>query len=87
MYFFAAPHVVEPAEYSLGFKFKCLCINHAFSIGPKETWYRVVELRVSKDVVGDNLNITHTIVGIDKDKMKQFEIKKAKPHYCKSWCQ
>lgn len=75
VYFFAAPHVVEPVEYSLGFKFKCLCINHAFSIGPQETWYRVVELRVSPDLMGDELTISHTLVGIDKARMEKFSMK------------
>jgi len=30
LFFFAAPHVAHPVEHSLGFKFRCLCINHAF---------------------------------------------------------
>jgi hypothetical protein len=72
LYFFAAPHQVSPVEHSLGFKFKCLCVNHAFIVGPKETWYRVVELHMSQGFVGDALAITHTIIGIDEKRAKEF---------------
>lgn len=76
LYFFASPHVIEPAEYSLGFKFKCLCINHSFAIEQGKTWYRVVELRLSDEVKADKINIVHNIVGIDEETMKKFEIKR-----------
>lgn len=72
IYFFAAPHHVQPVEYSLGFKFKCLCINHAFTVGSGETWYRVVELRVSDGIVGDMLTITHALIGIDQNRADAF---------------
>lgn len=72
IYFFAAPHQVLPPEYSLGFKFKCLCVNHAYTVGPHETWYRVVELRLSDGFVGDKMSITHTIIGIDAKRAKEF---------------
>jgi hypothetical protein len=71
-YFFAAPHTVHPEEESLGFKFKCLCINHAYTINPKETWYRVVEFRLSPQFVGKELTITHTIIGIDAKRAASF---------------
>jgi hypothetical protein len=71
-YFFAAPHTVHPEEESLGFKFKCLCINHAYTINPKETWYRVVEFRLSPQFVGKELTITHTIIGIDSKRAASF---------------
>lgn len=74
LYFFAAPHVVHPVEHSLGFKFKCLCIDHAYSIGPKETWYRIVEFRLSKEFVGSDLTVTHTIIGIDKERAEAFSM-------------
>ncbi len=72
LYFFAAPHRVHPEEAALGFKFKCLCVNRAYTVGPKETWYRVLELRLSLDFVGDELTLTHTLVGIDKKRAASF---------------
>jgi hypothetical protein len=72
IYFFAAPHQVTPPEYSLGFKLKCLCINQAFQVGPGEIWYRVVELQISKNIVGDAVGITHTLIGISKERMGKF---------------
>jgi hypothetical protein len=80
VYFFAAPHQVSPAEYSLGFKFKCLCINHAFQIPPGEYWYRVVELRMGENFVGDSIDIKHALVGITKDRMTEFENMKSGSH-------
>jgi len=79
LYFFAAPHVVEPPAYSLGFKFKCLCINHAYSVGAGETWYRVVQLIINDNVVGDTLDVTHSIIGIDKKRMENFKLKERLP--------
>ena len=75
LYFFAAPHQATPPEFALGFKFKCLCINHSFQIPPGEIWYRVVELRMSRNFLGKELEIKHAIVGIDEERMKQFELR------------
>ncbi|MBM9502106.1 hypothetical protein JWG44_17755 [Leptospira sp. 201903071] len=72
-YFFAAPHSMEPAESSLGFKFKCLCINHAFYIPPGEIWYRVVELRTGGEALGKELKITHTLVGMDEKRIQLYQ--------------
>jgi|SRR3989442_1381351 len=72
IYFFAAPHQVAPPEYSLGFKLKCLCINQAFQVGPGEIWYRVVELQISKNLVGDAVGISHTLIGISKERLGKF---------------
>jgi hypothetical protein len=74
LYFFAAPHQVTPPELALGFKFKCLCINHAFKVGPKETWYRVVELRISDGYEGKGMQLKHTVIGITEDRMKHFSM-------------
>jgi hypothetical protein len=74
VYFFAAPHKVNPEELSLGFKFKCLCVNHAFKVMPGEYWYRVVELIMSKKYLGDKVEITHSLIGIDEERMKEFEL-------------
>lgn len=71
-HFFAAPHTVHPEEESLGFKFKCLCINHAYTINAKEIWYRVVDFRLSQKFVGKELTITHTIIGIDSKRAASF---------------
>lgn len=75
LYFFAAPHSVQPPQYSLGFKFKCLCINHAFTIQPKQFWYRVVRLNIDKDFRGDSFTIKHDLIGISEQRMKEFEFK------------
>lgn len=72
LYFFAAPHVVQPPEEALGFKFKCLCVNRAYIVGPHETWYRVVEFRLSPDFAGQGLTVMHTIIGIDQKRADAF---------------
>nr|WP_232380827.1 hypothetical protein [Leptospira ainlahdjerensis] len=72
-YFFAAPHSMEPAESSLGFKFKCLCINHAFYVPAGEIWYRVVELRTGREALGKELRITHTLVGMDEKRVQLYQ--------------
>ncbi len=73
VYFFAAPHQALPVEHSFGFKFKCLCVNHAFTVPPKETWYRVVEIRLAPEFLGDRLILTHNLLGMSKERMTQFE--------------
>ncbi|MDF3818354.1 hypothetical protein P3G55_00495 [Leptospira sp. 96542] len=72
IYFFAAPHSALPVEHSFGFKFKCLCVNHAFFIPPKHFWYRVVEIRTSPDFLGDHLTLRHNLIGISKARMNEF---------------
>ena len=72
VYFFAAPHSVEPAENALGFKFKCLCINHAYKISPGETWYRIVEFRIAKEFLGDHITLTHALIGMDASRAERF---------------
>ncbi len=72
VYFFAAPHMVQPEEDALGFKFKCLCTNQAYKIGPRETWYRIVEFRLSEDFAGKELTVTHTLIGIDEKRAASF---------------
>ncbi|MBC7371678.1 MAG: hypothetical protein H7326_08940 [Bdellovibrionaceae bacterium] len=72
IYFFAAPHTTHPGEHALGFKFQCLCINHVFVIQPKQYWYRIVEIRISPGSSNKPLNITHEIIGTDKDNANKF---------------
>ena len=72
IYFFAAPHTALPSEHSLGFKFKCLCMNHAFKIEPKSYWYRIVEFRLSPSYDGTNLQVTHDIIGINAETAKKY---------------
>jgi hypothetical protein len=74
LYFFAAPHQVNPVQLSLGFKFKCLCINHAFEVPPGHTWYRVVELRMDEGFVGNEITIEHALIGLDEERKKAFEM-------------
>jgi hypothetical protein len=71
-YFFAAPHHTEPEESALGFKFKCLCVNHAYQVEPGRFWYRVVELRVDPAFAGGALTVSHTLIGIDAARKDQF---------------
>ncbi len=72
VYFFAAPHQVTPPEFSLGFKFKCLCVNHAFQVPVGEYWYRMVELRMSKNFRGNEIDISHDLIGLTKERMQDF---------------
>jgi hypothetical protein len=65
LYFFAAPHSVEPPENSLGFKFKCLCVNHAYQVAPGETWYRIVEYKLSRVYGQNKMTVKHNLIGID----------------------
>lgn len=76
LYFFAAPHQVTPAQHSLGFKFKCLCINHAFKIPPGETWYRIVELRLDENIDAESIDIKHMLIALDEVKYKDFQLPK-----------
>ena len=72
VHFFAAPHSASPPENSLGFKFKCLCINHAFKVEPKSSWYRIVDFKLSEAFSGEKLEIKHILVGLAGDKAEQF---------------
>lgn len=67
IHFFAAPHVVNPPEYALGFKFKCLCVNHVFHVPPGHYWYRIVQLQLAPEFVGDHLDIQHTLIPVAAD--------------------
>jgi hypothetical protein len=68
VYFFAAPHHVEPQEWSLGFKFHCLCTNHVYSAQPGEYWYRVVELDLDKSYVGSAVDIVHSLIAVSAER-------------------
>jgi hypothetical protein len=72
VYFFAAPHVADPPEYSLGFKFKCLCVNHVYEVPPGKYWYRVVEMRLAPKFTGKSLEVRHTLIGVSKERMLEF---------------
>lgn len=75
-YFFAAPHHMDPPEFSLGFKFKCLCVNHVFKIPPGEFWYRVVELHLDENYGGgEAITITHNLIGVAADRMQEEDSK------------
>lgn len=65
LHFFAAPHSVNPPELSLGFKFKCLCIDHVYEVPAGQYWYRVVELKTAPNYVGDKVTITHSLIQVD----------------------
>jgi hypothetical protein len=70
--FFAAPHQMLPAESSLGFKFKCLCVNHVYKVAPGKWWWRVVELRVDESADAKTLEIVHDVIKVEgKAKMDE----------------
>jgi len=69
IYFFAAPHIASPVEHSLGFKFKCLCVNHVFHVPIGSTWYRAVEFKLSDHFLGNRLVVSHTLIGTTKDRL------------------
>lgn len=73
VYFFASPHSALPVEHSFGFKFKCLCVNHAFTVPVGHVWYRVVEIRLAPNFLGDSLSLTHNLIGITKDRVSEFQ--------------
>lgn len=79
IYFFAAPHHLEPAHAGLGFQFKCLCVNHLFEIKPGEIWYRVVRLRITRENRAASIDISHDIVGVDKKGREGYLIDAAEP--------
>jgi hypothetical protein len=81
LYFFAAPHVVQPPEQAVGFKFKCLCVNRVYTVGPHETWYRVVEFHVSSGFAWDGLTVTHVITGIDEKTAQTFSKDASMPEF------
>ncbi|TGJ99421.1 hypothetical protein EHO59_16305 [Leptospira semungkisensis] len=73
LYFFAAPHAVNPPEFGFGFKFKCLCVNHLFQVEPGSVWYRVVEIRTMPNWASEEFDITHTLVRVDPSQAKEWE--------------
>ena len=71
LYFFAAPHQMSPAQHSLGFKFKCLCVNHVFKVPSGEYWYRVVELNLAPSAAAGAVTITHELILADEKIMQE----------------
>lgn len=70
IYFFAAPHSVNPPALSLGFHFKCLCVNRVYEIPPHGYWYRIVELNLDANTpVSRELTVTHTLIKTEKPQM------------------
>lgn len=79
LYFFAAPHTTVPEELSFGLRFKCLCVNHAFKIEPKKSWFRIVELRLDPSYKAKKMKINHTIIGVDATVANEFQSKPVAP--------
>lgn len=73
-YFHVVPHEVTPIEYSLGTKFNCLCYGHIYSVGPGQTWYRIVSLQNVTPSLGTQFAIRHKVIGLDQ----KFYFKDAK---------
>ena len=65
--FFVSPHEANPAEYSLDFKFNCLCYSHIYKIKPKGKWYRIMSLSVLEpDTKAKTITLTHQLVKWNK---------------------
>ena len=72
IHFFAAPHHMDPEKNALGYKFKCLCVNHIFTARSGEYWYRVVDLHSLGSIEGKDLEITHTLIGVDPKRHEEY---------------
>jgi hypothetical protein len=77
LYFFATPHTVDPAKHTLGFDFRCLCLNHAYHAPAGETWYRVIELRLDAAYAGKDVEVVHQLVQVPKERAEQIQTKGA----------
>ncbi len=79
VYFFAAPHRMTPAAFTLGFHFRCLCVNHVFAVPAGHYWYRVVRVAVSRHMAGDRLRVVHSLVAVDAERRRHFSGRRARP--------
>ncbi len=73
LYFFAAPHGVEPAKLSLGFDFRCLCMNHAYHAPAGMIWYRVVELRLDPGFPAKAVEVKHALATVSKARAAEIQ--------------
>ncbi|TGL58352.1 LIC11469 family lipoprotein adhesin Lsa20 [Leptospira sarikeiensis] len=80
LFFFAAPHSVNPPEFGFGFKFKCLCVNHLFQVDPGAVWYRIVEIRTMPNWASEDFTITHTLVRVDPSQAKEWASSSSHSH-------
>jgi len=61
--FFVSPHESNPSEFSLDFKFNCLCYSHIYKIKSKKKWYRIMRLqRTDDETSARTVRLKHTIV-------------------------
>jgi hypothetical protein len=67
LYFFATPHLVQPAHATLGHHFECLCNHSIFHVPAESVWYRVVRLQVWDDYKHKKMKLLHTIVGVSQE--------------------
>lgn len=77
LYFFATPHTVDPAKHSLGFDFRCLCLNHAYHAPAGKTWYRVVTLQLDPEFSGKSVEVKHALIPVSKQRAEQVKTKGA----------
>jgi hypothetical protein len=74
LHFFAAPHAVEPTRASLGFEFRCLCLNHAYKIPAGAYWYRVIELKLDRAYKSDQeVVVKHALFAVDDKRAAQMQ--------------
>lgn len=67
--FFVSPHEANPTEYSLDFKFNCLCYSHVYKVKPKSRWYRIMRIAMSEEgTEAKTIILKHQIVKWDGKK-------------------
>ncbi len=79
VYFFSAPHRMTPAEFTLGFRFRCLCVNHVFEVPAGYYWYRVVRILASRHMRGERLQVVHKLVAVDRQRGQLFSTGRHRP--------
>lgn len=65
--FAASPHTVNPVSDSFGFKFKCLCFGHTYSVKPGSVWYRIVKLEANATQAGRKVKVSHSVFSVDDE--------------------
>lgn len=61
--FFVSPHESNPSEFSLDFKFNCLCYAHIYKVKSKKKWYRIMKLQhLDEKIPAKTIRLKHTLV-------------------------
>lgn len=65
IYFFAAPHSIEPVEEGIGIKFICLCNGFIYRAKPHMYWYRIMQLKISPANRSPKFKLMHSVRRVD----------------------